>query len=100
MTMKTSSLDSQRARLALRLGRLSAEAWVHEVDLLAQYDSVSLDEALTLLGRRFAGEYLASRRHIVWPMLEYAFIRLDSSAWAHPLRHPSGGAREERGAAA
>ena len=96
--MITSSLDAKRARLAMQLGQLSAVAWVREVDRLAQYDTVSLEEAITLLGRRFAGDYLESRRHIIWPMLEYMFIRLDTSAWAHPLRTRA--AHAERGAAA
>jgi hypothetical protein len=79
--MNTRSLEVRRTRLAARLVKLSADAWVKEVDLLARYDSISKDEALTLLGRRFAGDYLASRRHIVWPMLEYLYLCIDADGW-------------------
>jgi hypothetical protein len=65
---------------------LSADAWVREVDLLARYDSITLDEALTLLGRRFAGDYLRSRRNIVWPMLEYVHLSIAPESWVAPLR--------------
>ena len=85
--MSTRSLESRRTRLASRLVKLSADAWVREVDLLARYDSISKDEALTLLGRRFAGDYLASRRHIVWPMLEYLYLSIDAESWT---RAPGG----------
>ena len=84
--MRTAALEFRRARLAWRLARLSAHAWVREVDRLAQYDSISLDDAVTLLGRRFAGEYLDSRRHIAWPMLEYLHLRLEPRFWADPMR--------------
>ena len=60
---------SHAVQLAARLKKLSAVAWVNEVDRLARFDSVSIDEVLTLLGRRFAGDYLARRRGIVWSML-------------------------------
>jgi hypothetical protein len=83
MTART--LEARRNRLASRLEKLSADAWVREVDLLARYDAITLDEALTLLGRRFAGDYLASRRHIVWPMLEYVFLSIDADGWLAPL---------------
>lgn len=87
--MRTAALEFQRVSLSWRLARLSAHAWVREVDRLAEYESVTLEEAMTLLGRRFAGEYLESRRHIVWPMLEYVFMRLEPAYWADPLRnHP------------
>ncbi len=79
--MNTRSLEVRRTRLASRLVKLSADAWVREVDLLARYDSISQDEALTLLGRRFAGDYLASRRNIIWPMLEYLYLSIDADAW-------------------
>jgi hypothetical protein len=86
--MRTRSLDARRSRLASRLEKLSADAWVREVDLLARYEAITVDEALTLLSRRFAGEYLASRRHIVWPMLEYLFLAIDADAWLVPLGRP------------
>jgi hypothetical protein len=79
--MATRSLETKRTRLAARLVKLSADAWVREVDLLARYDAITPDEALTLLGRRFAGDYLASRRHIVWPMLEYVYLSIDGASW-------------------
>jgi hypothetical protein len=65
---------------------MSANAWVVEVERLARFESVTVEEALTLLGRRFAGDYLVSRRHIVWLMLEYVYLRFEPEAWSDPLR--------------
>ena len=100
--MDCDSPESERIRIAARLKRLSAVAWVNEVDRLARFDSVSIDEALTLLGRRFAGDYLDSRRHIIWNMLEYVFVRFEPEAWTDPLRcgFRRRSARSSRGAAA
>ena len=93
---------SHSDQLAGRLRRLSAVAWVHEVDRMARFDGVTVDEALTLLGRRFAGDYLARRRGIVWSMLEYVFVKLEPESWANPLRVAPRrrSARRGRGAAA
>jgi hypothetical protein len=76
--------------------KLSADAWVREVDLLARYESISQDEALTLLGRRFAGDYLSSRRHIVWPMLEYLYLSIDADGWLAPSGAPAGSDRKRK----
>jgi len=38
---------------AYALFAMSAAAWVREVDRIARFESVTVDEALTLLGRRF-----------------------------------------------
>jgi hypothetical protein len=78
--------ECARERLSERLKKMSAAAWVHEVDRLARFDSISVDEALTLLGRRFAGEFLVSRRHIVWLLIEYAYLRFEPEAWNDPMR--------------
>ena len=93
---------SHAVQLSARLKKLSAVAWVNEVDRLARFDSVSIDEVLTLLGRRFAGEYLERRRGIVWCMLEYVFVRLEPEAWADPVREAPRrrSARQSKGAAA
>jgi hypothetical protein len=98
--MDTGALDAERRRLADHLVRLSARAWVGEVDRLACYESISLDEALMLLGRRFSGPYLESRRQIIWPMLEYFHICFEPEAWAHPLRLPRTARGRRRHAAA
>ena len=94
--------ESAGTRLGERLKQMSALAWVVEVDRLARFETITVDEALTLLGRRFAGEYLVSRRHIVWLMLEYAFQRFEPEAWNDPLRRRPRrqSARRSRGAAA
>jgi hypothetical protein len=76
---------NEAARLAVRLDRMSAGAWVREVDRLARFESVSIDEALTLLSRRFGCEYFERHRQIVWPMLEYMHLRFDPEAWADPI---------------
>ncbi|MBK6315898.1 MAG: hypothetical protein IPF53_16795 [Blastocatellia bacterium] len=93
---------SHAVQLAARLKKLSAVAWVNEVDRLARFDSVSIDEVLTLLGRRFAGDYLARRRGIVWSMLEYVYVRIEPEAWADPVREAPRrrSARKGKGAAA
>jgi hypothetical protein len=100
--MISDSAESERLRLSARLKKLSAVAWVHEVDRIARFEAISIDEALTLLGRRFEGHYLESRRHIVWTMLEYVHVRLEPDAWADPLRCKPRrrSARASRGAAA
>jgi hypothetical protein len=94
--------ESAGTRLGERLKQMSAVAWVVEVDRLARFETITVDEALTLLGRRFAGNYLVSRRHIVWLMLEYAFLRFEPEAWHDPLRRTPRrrSARRKRGAAA
>ena len=51
--MHADSLDAERAALHDRLCQLSTEAWAAEVDRLARFESVTVDEALTLLARRF-----------------------------------------------
>ena len=93
---------SHAVQLAARLKKLSAVAWVNEVDRLARFDSVSIDEVLTLLGRRFAGEYLDRRRGIIWSMLEYVYVRIEPEAWADPGRVAPRrqSARNRKGAAA
>ncbi len=93
---------SHALQLAARLKKLSAVAWVNEVDRLARFDTVSIDEVLTLLGRRFAGEYLARRRGIVWCMLEYVYVRIEPESWADPVREAPRrrSSRKSKGAAA
>lgn len=86
--MHAVSLDAERAALRDRLCQLSTEAWAAEVDRLARFESVTVDEALTLLARRFGVEYLDARRHVVWRMLEYLFLQLEPEAWRDPLRRP------------
>ena len=94
--------ESAGERLGARLREMSAVAWVVEVERLARFQTISVDEALTLLGRRFAGDYLVSRRHIVWLMLEYVYLRFEPEAWNDPMRcRPRRrSARRSRGAAA
>jgi hypothetical protein len=94
--------ESAGIRLGERLKQMSALSWVVEVDRLARFETITVDEALTLLGRRFAGDYLVSRRHIVWLMLEYAFLRFEPDAWHDPIRRRPRrqSARQSRGAAA
>jgi hypothetical protein len=87
-------------RLARRLERLSASLWVAEVDALARDDEMTVDAALSLLARRFAGGYLEKRRDLSWTMLEYLFVRLEPEAWLAPLRYELRRARPRRGAAA
>ena len=84
--MQHLSSESVREHLSDRLRRMSAAAWVNEVDRLARFDTISVDEALTLLGRRFAGEFLESRRHIVWNLIEYAYLKFEPEAWNDPMR--------------
>lgn len=98
--MQTS--ESARACLSERLKRLSGGAWVNEVDRLARFETISIEEALTLLGRRFQGEFLESRRHIAWSLIEYVYVRLEPEAWQDPIRcQPKRrSARKARGAAA
>jgi hypothetical protein len=91
--MQETPFDPKRIRLASQLTRLSADEWVAAVDELAASDPVPLEEALWSLARRFAGEYLDSRRAIVWPMLEYFHMSLEPAMWANPLR---GGQAESR----
>ncbi len=81
---------------------MSAASWVSEVDHLARFETVTVDEALTLLGRRFGGEYLDSRRHIVWLLIEYVYLRFEPHAWLDPMREQPRrrSARRARGAAA
>jgi hypothetical protein len=98
--MQTGNDDVALARLAERLERLSAKAWVVEVDRLARFD-VELDEAVLLLGGRFAGDYLDSRRTIIWPMLEYLYVRFASEPVERsPARRDGSFERAKRGAAA
>lgn len=85
--MGSGAHESECRLLATRLKTFSAVAWVNEVDRLARFDAISVDEALTLLGRRFAGEYLESRRHIVWTMIEYLYFQFEPEAWQEPMRH-------------
>ena len=81
---------------------MSAAAWVREVDRIARFESVTVDEALTLLGRRFGAAYLESRRHIAWLLIEYVWVRFEPEAWADPIREAPRrrSARRARGAAA
>lgn len=94
--------DDATVSLANRLKELSAEQWVVEVDRLANFESITVDEALLLLGRRFAGDYLDSRRQIVWKLIEYAYARFEPDAWFDPLacKPRRRSARRPRGAAA
>jgi hypothetical protein len=86
-------------RLADRLRLMTASAWVNEVDHLSRFQTITADEALTLLGRRFAGDYLGSRRHIVWLLIEYVFVKFEPEAWRDPIRNAPR-RRSARGAAA
>jgi hypothetical protein len=97
--MRTESPDSARERLSDRLRHMSAAAWVHEVDRLARFESITVEEALTLLGRRFAGGFLVSRRHIAWLLIEYAYMKFEPEAWFEPMRYRPR-RRSARGAAA
>ncbi|HQR39380.1 MAG TPA: hypothetical protein PLF26_13385 [Blastocatellia bacterium] len=101
--MHAETHEAASEKLADRLKTLSAGAWVFEVDRLAKFESITLDEALVLLGRRFAGDYLESRRQIVWSLIEYAYIRFEPDAWIDPLRcnpRRRSARRRSRGAAA
>lgn len=90
------------AALGARLKRLSAAAWVREVERLARFDAITVEEALTLLGRRFSGGYLESRRQLAWSLIEYVYLRFEPEAWTDPLRTTPRrrSARKARGAAA
>jgi hypothetical protein len=85
--MHDTALDAERSTLADHLKRLSAPAWVAAVDEIADRPDVRIEEALGILAGRFSGDYLESRRAIIWPMLEYLHIRLEPGMWADPLRH-------------
>jgi hypothetical protein len=97
--MHVDSPESAVERLSERLRRMSAGAWVAEVDRLARFETIAVDEALTLLGRRFSGEFLDSRRHIAWNLIEYVYLRFEPEAWRDPMRHRPR-RRSARGAAA
>ena len=84
--MNADSLDTERAALRDRLCHVSAAAWAAEVDRLARFEAVTVDEALTLLARRFGRDYLDARRNVAWRMLEYLFLQLEPEAWHDPLR--------------
>jgi hypothetical protein len=100
--MTLDSPELARERLSDRLKRMSASAWVTETDRLARFDTIAVDEALTLLGRRFGGAFLESRRHIVWLLIEYVYLSFEPEAWKDPMRYRPRrrSARRARGAAA
>jgi hypothetical protein len=100
--MTVDSPELVRQRLSERLRRMSAAAWVNETDRLARFETIAVDEALTLLGRRFGSGFLESRRHIVWLLIEYVYLSFEPEAWRAPLRCAPRrrSARRARGAAA